>query len=268
MNPMFWPTLVMASALFWLGQKVARKSLPCSTTVVMLALGLLASVPGIVFAIYYLKVLGEPLWFYQFRALPFTELTASGAGFLAGYLHGKYAHRPKFARVAGKAFFPGVLLLGLSIPYLKPVVNRPDWNSFQEKWSDNVCLQSTGSSCGPSCLATLLRLHGENRTEKQIAQEAFTSGTGTENWYLARVARKHGRRIRFIKEAADSDLFHFPAIAGVRLLKGEASGHFITILGREGDKYVIGDPLEGRTKLDLKELKEAYAFTGFFMIVE
>ena len=37
-----------------------------------------------------------------------------------------------------------------------------------------------------------------------------------------------------------------PAIAGVRLPSSGNTGHFIAVLDRIGEKFVIGDPLEGR----------------------
>jgi hypothetical protein len=58
-----------------------------------------------------------------------------------------------------------------------------------------------------------------------------------------------------------------PSIAGVRLPASGNTGHFITVLERTGDRYVIGDPLEGRIVRTQSELRDAYEFTGFFMAV-
>jgi hypothetical protein len=52
-----------------------------------------------------------------------------------------------------------------------------------------------------------------------------------------------------------------PAIIGVRLRSG--SGHFIAVLGREGEAFVIGDPLDGRKTLPLERLRRRYTLTGF-----
>ena len=159
--------------------------------------GTLIAVPGVVFAAYYLKIFGEPIWFYQFRSVPFTELTASGAGLLAGLLHGRFSENAQFRRIAGRRLFPGILAMGLLVPYLKPVVRPPHWNQFQDRWSDNVCLQTSESSCGPACAATLIRRFGKTATEEQIARASFTSRNGTENWYLARTLRNCGLDVQF-----------------------------------------------------------------------
>jgi hypothetical protein len=56
-----------------------------------------------------------------------------------------------------------------------------------------------------------------------------------------------------------------PSIAGVRLSDSGDAGHFITILGQQGDDYIVGDPLEGKRVLSKAALLDKYTFTGFFM---
>ena len=61
----------------------------------------------------------------------------------------------------------------------------------------------------------------------------------------------------------------YPSIAGTRLGSPSGTGHFIAILGREGDRYVIGDPLGGRRELvRAEDLSAKRYFTGFFLLVE
>ncbi len=263
MNYWLIPTLLLAVLLFWSGVLLARRVSRGFAFCALIGVGLLASAPGVVFAVYYLRVLNEPIWLYELRSLPGSELVASAAGFLAGLLHGHYACEPRFGRIAGKWFFPGALVLGLLIPYAKPILRPPRWSQFQDRWSDGVCLQTSESSCGPACVATLLRKLGKPATEKEIAQESFTCRSGTENWYLARTLRRHGVNVEFV--FVPSQPWPIPSIAGVRLTSLGNSGHFITVLGREGDNYIIGDPLEGRLVLSKSALEANYAFTGFFM---
>jgi hypothetical protein len=56
-----------------------------------------------------------------------------------------------------------------------------------------------------------------------------------------------------------------PAVVGVRL---NSFGHFIAILGQEGDKYIVGDPLQGRELLSREELLRRYNFTAFHMRIK
>lgn len=97
-----------------------------------------------------------------------------------------------------------------------------------------------------------------------MAAEAHSCAGGTEAWYLARAAAARGFNARFDFQpgfAPDSGL---PAVVGVRL---GTIGHFIPVLGREGDGYVTGDPLRGREVLTLEQLHRRYEFTGFHLRV-
>ncbi len=141
MNYWLIPTLILALILFVKGDLLARRLGNRPQFWLMAGAGVLASVQAVVFAVYYLRVFNEPLWLYQFRAWPCTELTAGGAGILAGLLHGRYSSNSRFRRTAGRWFFPGALLLALLVPYAKPVLRPPRWGEFQDRWSEGVCLQ-------------------------------------------------------------------------------------------------------------------------------
>jgi len=266
MNYWLIPTLLLALLFFWTGILLQRRIGKRLTFWMCVSLGAVVSLPAFVFSAYYLHVLDEPIWLYSFRALPGAELAAAGAGFLAGLFHGRFASEPRFLRIAGKWFFLGALVLGLLIPYAKPILRPPRWSQFQDRWSDSVCLQTSESSCGPACAATILLQLGKSATEKEIAQESLTCRTGTENWYLARALRRRGVKVRFLFSTGQP--WPFPAIAGVQLLNLNNSGHFIAILGREGDNYIIADPIVGRLVLPKPKLESNYAFTGFFMRLE
>jgi hypothetical protein len=268
MNWLLIPTLLLSGILFGVGARLGKRRLRGGGLLALCGLGAIVALPGVLFAAYYLKGLGEPVWLYRFRSVPGAELAASGAGFLAGLLHGRLSGGERFRRIVGRWFFPGVLAVGLVLPYLKPVLRPPRSSQFQDRWVDDVCLQTSESSCGPACVATLLRRFGKHVTEAQIAKECFTSGNGTENWYLARAFRKRGLAVQLLRESDPSKPWPFPAIAGVRLRSSGNTGHFITILDRTGDNYVVGDPLEGKVVQSQSQLRETYEFTGFFMVVK
>lgn len=268
MNYLLIPTLLLAFGLFGIGILLARRYGRGLIFYLLAGIGAFAAIPGIVFTLYYLKLFHEATWLYEFRSWPFTELTASGAGLLAGLLHGRYSSQARFRRIAGRWFFPGVLVLGLLVPYAKPIVLAPRWGQFQDLRSEGICLQTSESSCGPACAATLLWQFGKAATEKEIARECFTCRTGTESWYLARALRQRGIKVRFVIEKDPNKPWPFPAIAGVRLPSVGNLGHYITLLGRTGDSYIIGDPLEGRLLLPSSAPQENYVFTGLFMVLE
>ncbi|MDR3458914.1 MAG: cysteine peptidase family C39 domain-containing protein [Verrucomicrobiae bacterium] len=261
MNPLFIPTILLAVVLFFIGKRAARKLKSPWLPII----GIIAAIPAVAFAAYYAKLFGEAGWLYWYRSLPGSELTAAGLGVFTGWLEVKREQSPRLKNLSGGLFVPFLMVLCVSAPYLKQILLRPDWNKFENHWSENVCLQSSESSCGPASAATLLRYFGKETTELEIAREAFTTRRGTENWYLLRTIRRHGLAADYTITNPGSDSVIWPAIAGVRLNHADGAGHFIAVLGRAGEHLVIGDPLTGREELTRTELANRYVFTGFYL---
>ncbi len=266
MNWMFWPTALVAGLLFWLGLRVEHSTASRTARWLLCATSVLAAVPGLLFALHYTKLLGEPIWFYEFRAARGSELTAAGIGLLAGWAQGLRPKQPLLQRQFKRLTIPALLAIVVAVPYVKPVLLPLNQSQLQSRWDNDVCLQSTSSSCGPASAATLARLAGKPVAESELARESLTYAGGTENWYLARALRHRGLTVIFVKAPRDVTSLPAPAIAGVKLTHG--AGHFIAILGKEGDDYIVGDPLVGREVISVDALRSAYRFTGFFLVVK
>lgn len=262
MNPLLIPTLLLTLLLFVAGQAIARR---CSSWWFVVA-ALAAALPAITFAAYYTKLFGEARWFYVVRSWPHTELSAAGIGLLAGWLQHQRSNYPSLKPIIGAFLIPFLTVLCVAVLYLKQIVLRPDWNKFEDRWNENVCLQSSESSCGPAAAATLLRHLGKYATELEIAKASFTTRRGTENWYLIRTIRRLGLQASYSVVAPGLDNVLIPSIAGVRLNQTGNSGHFIALLAKDGEDFIVGDPLNGREKLTRQEMDERYTFTGFYLI--
>lgn len=265
MNPMLWPTALAAAGLFWLGCRAGKHLSTLQSRLWLVTVAVAFALPGVVFAAYYGKLLGEPIWLYKFRALPGSELTASGAGLLAGFGHSLREKHPVVRQQLRRFTVPAVLALLLVVPYVKPIVRPLNWSQLQDQWDADVCLQSTPSTCGPASAATLCRRVGKPAKEADLARESFTYAGGTENWHLARALRRRGMSVAFLKRNSTQTTLPTSTIAGVTLTQG--TGHFIALLERSGTNYIVGDPLEGREELSLSDLMSRYKFTGFFMEV-
>jgi hypothetical protein len=100
---------------------------------------------------------------------------------------------------------------------------------------------------------------------KQIAEEAFASHGGTEIWYLARVLQHRGFSTKVILQAPSELDPPMPSVAGVVLPGGV--GHFIAIIGKDGDQFTLADPLRGKMDVRRSNLGATYHFTGFFLAV-
>src|SRR5882724_5995068 len=106
MNYLLIPTLLIATTLFVLGARLGRRKQSGLQFQALCGLGAVLAIPGVLYSAYYLKIFGEPIWFYQFRSVSFIELAASGAGLLPGLLHGRFSDNEKFQRIAGRRLFP------------------------------------------------------------------------------------------------------------------------------------------------------------------
>jgi hypothetical protein len=247
MNPWLPWTLLLSGVCVWFGRR-----LPVSFRLAPVVLGL-CGVPGALFLAYYTHWFDTSPWYCEYRSWPGIELSAALMGVPTGWVCHRVA-RPWLWVAAS------VLLAALVVaPHLKPFLVPLDTARLVDRWQDGVCLQSTASTCGPSCAATLLRGAGLEASERDLALECHTYGGGTEIWYVARALRRRGLTVqfRFCPELP------YPSVAGVRL--GQA-GHFITVLERQGDRYRIGDPLRGAQWMDMSELTHRYQLTGFYLV--
>lgn len=266
MNHLLWPTSILTVLLFWLGTLAEKKLARAPTRLGLIAFATVFALPGLLFAGYYTKLLGEPIWFYQFRAVPGTELAAAGVGLLAGFVH-QARHKYRLLKTQFRALTIPLILAVITIaPYVKPLLRPLNKRQLTEQWKDDVCLQSTSSTCGPASAATIAKALGKNITEGELACDSLTYAGGTENWYLARALRNRGFKVEFKAISPDDRTFPTPAIAGVKLPPG--TGHFIALISSDGTNYIGSDPLTGKFSATLAGLKSSYQFTGFFLEFE
>ncbi len=259
-NPLVIPALILALPLFWVGQALCERTPHRGARLALFTGAALAAVPAVLLAAYYLHVLDSNVWFYRFRSVRGVELAAAGAGLFAGVLSGA----TKRFRVFLRPPLLACLVLGIALPHFKPMHQPLDLNLLSDRWDGDVCRQTTLSTCGPACAATILRHFGVAATEKELAAECHSSAGGTEVWYLARALRKRGLDVKFRCGDGLPPELPLPAIAGVKI---GGAGHVITILGRTPDGGMItGDPLHGRRKHSSGHLAKDYEFTGFFLL--
>ena len=261
MNPLFFPVVALAALFCYAGNKAGPRIATARGRLLWGAAAAICAVPAVLFATYYLHWFDDAAWFYRFRSLPWTELSAAGAGLLAGLLYAWLAVIGRSWRIA----VPALLLAGLFVPYMKAVVAPLDKAGLIDQCPDGVCLQSTASTCGPASAASILRLFNIEESERTLAQEAYTSSGGTENWYLARALRRRGFPVEYVIVERPVARLPYPSVAGVTLPGG--AGHFIAILEETGDAYVIGEPMRGKLTVPKSRLSGSYNFTGFFMVV-
>ena len=255
------PTLALALVLFCVGERLGSRNAGRITRFFLLLGSFVLAIPACLIALYYFHWFDNAKWFYEFRAFPCSELSASGGGLFVGVIIGCTTRWFRWCRIVVGALLFGSLCIAITLPYLKPILWPVSPSQFSNQWRQDVCLQSMGSSCGAASTATILKALGIEVTEAEIARECFTYVGGTESWFLARAFSKRGCDVRFRLENGFPADLHLPAIAGVNV----GCGHFITILSKTETTYVTGDPLGGRQEYPKNVMSDTYRFTGFLM---
>jgi hypothetical protein len=248
-----------------LGYVFSRGEAPRRRIAILWALSTLLAMPAVLVAMGYVRVLGldEQPWFCEFRAASGSEYLSAGAGLVVGMVIAWLGKR-RFLFAPSAGFLCCLLAILLAVPYTKQWLAPGDFSFWKDEWDAEVCRQTTGSSCGPASAATVAHACGVQAAERDFITECHTTAGGTENWYLARALRARGLTVRYLKLDAPIAHLPYPAIAGTR----SGCGHFITVLGEQGDHYKLGDPLTGPFDYPKAQVNGGrIVFTGFFMVV-
>jgi len=249
-NKNIFIALTVGIFLCFIGVFLTKRIKNDKINIFLISLISIISLPAISFTIYYFHFFEPPIWYIEFRAIPNIELLSCLIGFSIGYITNRYL----IGFFNSMKFSVPFAIFIIAIPFLKPIVS-PITDDLPDDWIDKVCLQSCGSTCGPSSLATIFKYYGISKTEKDIAENCHSCASSTEIWYLIRYARVNNLLIKCV--SVDSiDNAKIPSILGTTLRK--TAGHFITLLGKENEYFIIGDPLKGRLKYTKSEFYQIY----------
>lgn len=259
MNPNWLGVIsaLLAFVAFFVVYRITKDT-PVKKRILLSVLALIAAIPGASFTMYYTHILPEPSWYYQFRTIAGTEFFAVFLGVAGGLVATLFPRMLLVLPLLGVAAFS-------IAPIIKPFIGPIPAGALQDEWDGDVCLQSAPSTCGAASIATILKQFRVDVTESELAADAHSYAGGTEAWYLARAARSRGFEVYFVFKRGFTPEDGLPAVVGVRL---GSVGHFIPILGQEGDQFIVGDPLHGRELLSRNELEQRYDFTGFHMRIK
>ena len=155
----------------------------------------------------------------------------------------------------------------------------PVWGSAPEcanEWKGQVCLQTSNQTCTAACAATLLRLHGIDTSEQEMAELCLTnhSGTSWQGLYRGLTLKTKGTRFQVQVLPCDPHdlplLTHTNAILSVGIPKGvevdpiytEDYGwgigelHSVVFFGfNQAGDAIIGDPEVGMEPWSWEDLQ-------------
>jgi Peptidase C39 family len=221
------------------------------------------------------------LGFRRLAFVPGLSLLASGSGrwlcvtMSASMTLGTLAARVKAAgQRRALIMLAGVVILRAgTLPFLGPVLARAELDAINSQTDGRgVCLQSTPFNCGPASAVTALRSLGLEADERAIALACKTDGvSGTADDVLAKglsqIYRGQGLLVahRFVPTV--EELREWPAsIAVIRF--NYFTDHYVAVLGFEGDRVIVGDPLTGRESWSLPEFAAKWHHVAIMLRLE
>lgn len=137
------------------------------------------------------------------------------------------------------------------------------------RFDGRVCLQSTGYTCVPASLVTLLSAHGIDASETEMARLSHVLvGRGTTDshavWALER--KLAGRPIEVRYEMMDyRRLLSVPKPCIVPIDWGYFVSHMVPVLAANDDHVVLGDPLTGARVLQKEAFIDQWRGRGIFL---
>ena len=199
------------------------------------------------------------------------------ASILAGAV---WSGRHGILRRAFPALLLGVVCAGALIAPLigdKPVCG--------ENWRGDICLQTTPYTCSPASAATLLRVHGIDATEREMAELCLTHRGTTWMGLFRGLSRKVAGspwkvEVFDMPVGGDASPPETPAILVARLPENpsdqelrETSGwlpgqaHSVVYLGNlTDDLLIVGDPTVGRELWRRHELRTLWTGRGLRLV--
>ena len=162
-----------------------------------------------------LAKIGNP-YYLRVKSVAWVDYTAVFVGMFGAFIQLETNRRKKpedFASRHNGLFLSALIVLPL---YIHPIILPPNVEYVNE-WKGDVCIQSTGYSCGPAAMATYLNHYGIRKTEEQLAEELYLSRQGTSGWIMARYLKDRGFRVSIHKTSEKPETLPVPCIAFVGL---------------------------------------------------
>ena len=247
--------LPLASCLMttWAGAWLAQQKHPKWTR----ALPALLAIPWLLAMAYYAHVV-DVGWYFEWRSWRLTDVLIGAVGLPVGF-YGSLWVTTSSTRTRHLLLLIMASML-VVVAHAKPLLRPLHLDAKDQRWRDDVCLQTTASTCGPCATATVLRALDVDVTEHALARDAYSDGGGTLNWLLARALRDRGFDVRFSAPTSLDDVVA-PAVIGVKLSGGY--GHFLALMENDGGDVVIGEPLRGRLQMTHAEFKQRHRLQPF-----
>lgn len=175
---------------------------------------------------------------------------------------------------AWQRWFCTVALLAIAGWRVAAPLLRPAPVFKDDRWTQNVCRQSSLSSCSAAAAATVLRDAGIDTSEREMAGLCFTTVEGTTNLGLYRGLRIKAREgvLHIVPVRATADVMRrqnirrciFSITSNRDNVFSPIGKHSVVLFGFNPDGSAdIGDPFSGRQQWSLKQFDALWPGSGF-----
>ncbi|PSB67202.1 ABC transporter ATP-binding protein [filamentous cyanobacterium CCP1] len=120
-----------------------------------------------------------------------------------------------------------------------------------------LILQHSEEDCGAACLASIAKKHGRTFTLNRVREAVGTGQLGTTLLGLRRGAEALGFLAR--SAVASPEILTHPSEIPLPAVIHWQGNHWVVLYGKQGKRYVVGDPAIGIRHLSEDELTEAWA---------
>lgn len=259
MGIQFLINIFLSVAMLIVGCKFSQNTKDKRIKIVAGIIFFLLSLPSLIVLI--VPVFIVPVWIVELKAVKWIELITVFVGLFTGFIINEIKAKNNGIWDKYKKYFYMISLLILIPQYINYFPILVNYEGFKDDWRDGVCMQSENFTCAPSCMATVYGYFGEKRTEAEMAKALYTSRSGTSLSQILRYAREQGIKVN-CKVSKDLKGISAPAILDVEVI---GIGHVVVYLGMNGDKIIIGDPLEGKIEMSKDQLLNKYKFEGVLL---
>ncbi len=169
-----------------------------------------------------------------------------------------------------RALYAMLAICGLYfLQYGKWMVLPPVPDLGTTQLAGDVCMQSTNYTCVAASLVTLLRAHGVDATETEMARLSHTEpGHGTtDSRAIAALQRKLAHRdVAIHYEGMDyTRLCQVEMPCVVTVDWGYFTSHMVPVLSADQTSVVVGDPLIGRQQYGPDEFRHLWHGLGIYL---
>ncbi|PSB05314.1 ABC transporter ATP-binding protein, partial [filamentous cyanobacterium CCP2] len=120
-----------------------------------------------------------------------------------------------------------------------------------------LILQHSEEDCGAACLASIAKKHGRTFTLNRVREAVGTGQLGTTLLGLRRGAEALGFLAR--SAVASPEILNHTSEIPLPAVIHWQGNHWVVLYGKQGKRYVVGDPAIGIRHLSEDELTEAWA---------